>query len=67
MGYARVNFERAATMNVGASFELGPVRVYMRTIRQAEKRCNELRQRAGNPGRVVISRIGQSVMVKVVP
>lgn len=63
---ARANLDRAATMDQGASFELGPTDISTRRIRQAEKLFNRMRQQAGNSGRVRLSRVGQSVKVEIV-
>ena len=62
---AQVNFQRAATMAPGTGFELPVTGVSLRTIQQAEKLCNQLRQQAGRPGRVRITRRGAVATVMV--
>lgn len=60
---AQANFQLAATMAVGTGFELPIGDVSTRTIQQTEVLCNQLRQQAGQPGRVKISRRGAVVRV----
>ena len=61
---AQANFQLAATMEIGTGFELDAPGASMRTIRQTEATCNQLRWQAGRSGRVRISR-GYGDVVKV--
>jgi len=64
---AQANFQLAATMAVGTGFELDALGVSMRTIRQTETICNQLRQQARQSGRVQISRgCGNTIKVEAV-
>ena len=63
---AEANFRRAATMQIGTGFELDTNGVSLRTVQQTEAWCTRLRQRAGQPGRVSITRRGAVVRVMAV-
>jgi len=63
--HAQANFQLAATMAPGTGFELPVADVSLRTIRQVEELCNQLRQQAGQPGRVRITRRGAVTRVMV--
>ena len=60
---AQANFQRAATMAIGEGFELPISDVPLRTIRQTEKWCNQLRRQARQLGCVRSTRAGNVVRV----